>query len=165
MEKFIKENLTQLEKTIEDNYKHGSNLSDKEVESYFEKAEQVARNQKTSRRIQSNGTMGTITKYKELLESLLEKQEQMFDDKNLNKRLKNDQQLIRGKPQPEIFLLEDASKTNSTTSLLQIPSKLKNEVNPEEDKEFKLQNPPTSRLKRQISIVLTALNQSSNTYK
>ncbi|CAG8643490.1 6156_t:CDS:2, partial [Cetraspora pellucida] len=58
------------------------------------------------------------------------------------------------------------SRNSSTTSLPQIPSKLKNEVNPEEnEEEFKLQNPPISRLKRQRSIVLTTLNQSSNTNK
>jgi len=173
-------------------------------------------------------------KYKELLGSSLEKQGQMFDDDNLDERLKNDQQLIRGKPQPETFPPEGASKTryepkeniyrerpsspisddedfklasrnvgewlknqaktpperpsspvkefinknvinplfrrhsrnSSTTSLPQIPSKLKNEVNPEEDEEeFKLQNPPISRLKREKSITSTTSNQSSNTDK
>ncbi|CAG8636170.1 3489_t:CDS:2, partial [Cetraspora pellucida] len=137
-------------------------------------------------------------KYKELLGSSLEKQGQMFDDNNLDERLKSDQQIIRGKTQPETFLPEDASKTrykpkeniykkrpsspasdnedfklaikefinknvinllfrrhsrnSNTTSLSQIPSKLKNKVNLEENKEFKLQNSPISRLKRQRSI-------------
>ncbi|CAG8494621.1 9998_t:CDS:2, partial [Cetraspora pellucida] len=56
-------------------------------------------------------------------------------------------------------------RNSNTTSLLQIPFKLKNELNSEEDEEFKLQNPPISRLKKQRSIVSTTSNQSSNTDK
>ncbi|CAG8680753.1 11564_t:CDS:10, partial [Cetraspora pellucida] len=175
MERFIKENLTQLEKKITIK----SEFATENIRKQFQ------------------------AKYKELLRSLLEKQGQMWkpqsetfspegtsktryepkeniyrerpsslvsDDEDFKLASRNVEEWLRNqtKTPPERSsssvkefinkniinpLFRRHSRNISTTSLPQIPFKLKNEVNPEEDEEeFKLQNPSISRLKRQRSI-------------